>query len=158
MIWNLNYIQTQLKEQVTCSKLMDVLDTLLKSVDLWRSLVEHHRMTFITLYDKCSYGKQKYLRFQIEWHTHCSVFLLPKQHAIECILHHENSSTINQIRQRWLTFTETFQFEDCNKLMVMVSSTIYDILLKRTHKQQSSDDPPIPLLPNVDGDDVYYRF
>lgn len=32
---------------------------------------------FATLYKSCDKGKDKYMKFQLEWHQNCSVFLLP---------------------------------------------------------------------------------
>ena len=58
----------------------------MESKDLFPLLVDRHRTTFISLYEKNSTGKEKYLRFQIEWHKQCSVFLMPNEISIDTIL------------------------------------------------------------------------
>ena len=44
---------------------------------LIQSLLDYHVQIFVDLYEQDSTGK-KYLRFQINWHTQCSIFLLPQ--------------------------------------------------------------------------------
>ena len=157
-------VQTVLVEhaQIKTKQMYDILAALLKNATLWKLLIDHHRVTFIDFYDKCSKGKEKYLHFQIQWCTYCSAFLLPKQYDVECecVLSSQQSlSTICMIRQSWLSFIEPYKVDDCNKLMIMISSTIYDNLLKRVHTQSASTTKvPMPCLSNIDGDDVYFRF
>ena len=46
-----------------------------------RYLQIHHVSFFCTL--ACDKGKEKFMRFQLEWHKMCSVFLLAPSNAIE---------------------------------------------------------------------------
>ena len=89
----LNEFEQQIKMQLSkeseyCHEVMqkEIINNLVKSKDLFPLLVDHHRTTFISLYEKNSTGKKKYLRFRIEWHKQCSVFLIPKEISIDTIL------------------------------------------------------------------------
>uniref|UniRef100_A0A1X7V800 Uncharacterized protein n=1 Tax=Amphimedon queenslandica TaxID=400682 RepID=A0A1X7V800_AMPQE len=46
---------------------------------LLNAIIECHHDIFVKLYELCAKGKYNYLRFQIECHKHCSVFLLQRQ-------------------------------------------------------------------------------
>ena len=37
---------------------------------------------FASLYKSCDKGKDKYMKFQLEWHQCCSVFLLPPDKSL----------------------------------------------------------------------------
>ena len=76
------------KESEYCFEVMQkqIINNLVESKDLFPLLVDHQRTTFISLYEKSSTGKEKYLRFQIEWHKQCSVFLIPKEISIDTIV------------------------------------------------------------------------
>jgi hypothetical protein len=56
----------------------NVIAELVEDAALLQSLLQHHQVLFIRLYERNSIGKQKYLKFQIEWQTQCSILLLPK--------------------------------------------------------------------------------
>ena len=50
------------------------------------TLIKCHNIIFTELFDKCSNGKEKYLRFQIEWYKYCSVLLLSQEHKVESVI------------------------------------------------------------------------
>ena len=82
-------VEVRLREQLKSSEemLKEILDGMVRYNDkqLFMSLVKHHHMTFVHLYRQCSTGKEKFMRFQLEWHKHCSVFLLPRELNADCI-------------------------------------------------------------------------
>ena len=64
------YKEQFLYNRETYTKILDEL------VSLFRSLIEHHSTTFVMVYGQNATGKEKYLRFQTEWHSQCSIFLM----------------------------------------------------------------------------------
>ena len=162
----LDTIVKQVKVQLYKEKLFynketytKILDELVSSTSIFHSLIEHHRTTFITVYGQNATGKEKYLRFQMEWHSQCSIFLLPKDKDIDCIIS-EPSKLLGDIRGTWLKFCDKYlsELELCNKIMILLSSSVYTILLDHVHSctHVSQSTSAVPQV--VDGDDVYYRF
>ena len=51
------------------------------------SIVIHLRDTFVHVYSKCDgrQTKEKYCAFQLEWHKHCSAFLLDKSPSMDTV-------------------------------------------------------------------------
>ena len=154
-------IQAKLAEQMTmchCQEMIGVMNSFTEDVTLLKSAVNSHRQIFISLYDETSKGKERHLRFQIEWHAKCSVFLLPKHVPTD-----KNTSKITSaFRERWLRFIEisTHSVDDCNKIMILFSSAVYNVLLNRIHSESSKSSVQLPsnALLNADGDNVYFRF
>ena len=136
-----------------------ILDELVSSTSLFRSLIEHHRTTFVTVYGQNATGKEKYLRFQMEWHSQCSIFLLPKYKDIDCIIS-EPSKLLSDIRGTWLKFCDKYLSESelCNKIMILLSSSVYTILLDHVHSCTCISQSTSAVPQDVDGDDVQYRF
>ena len=92
----------------------EILDDLMQNEILSMELVNHHITTFVDLYNQCSIGKEKYLRFQLDWHKHCSIFLLPKDVDVEVVLpkHSQQTRTMCQnIRNLWQQLSESYSFE-----------------------------------------------
>ena len=48
-------------------------------------LLQYHQKMFVILYEANATGKDKFISFQLQWHKHCSILLLPKEHNIQCI-------------------------------------------------------------------------
>ena len=97
------------------------------------------------------------------WHKHCSVFLLPKTLEITSVLPDNQNKEIHHIRQLWLDFCEMYppnELEKYKKLMILLSSTVYDILLKVVHGHVVTSSASISVAESldIDGDDVYFRF
>uniref|UniRef100_A0A1X7TM55 Uncharacterized protein n=1 Tax=Amphimedon queenslandica TaxID=400682 RepID=A0A1X7TM55_AMPQE len=65
--------------------LSSVFNALLERGPLLISIIEYHKNAFMSCYNDCSTGKDKFLRFQLEWHNRCSVFLLPKNYDTSVI-------------------------------------------------------------------------
>ena len=84
-----------IKEQaVSHPYIIQLLDELIRNDSLCQDLVKHHISVFIYLYNQCSAGKEKFLRFQLQWHIHCSIFLLPKDEDISSVLPKEVAATV----------------------------------------------------------------
>lgn len=68
----------QKKECSTFGKLLEESETLSR-------LLQYHQKTFVILYEANATGKDKSISFQLQWHKHCSILLLPKENNIQCI-------------------------------------------------------------------------
>ena len=133
------------------------------------ALIKCHHIIFAELFDKCSKGKEKYLCIQIEWHKYCSVLLLSQEHKVESVIpKYDGKSSLISLREKWLNFIQkcTQPTRDCNKAMIMLSSVIYDILMRKVHERSLGDkskeintpDPEAIVYENLaeaDGDDIY---
>ena len=170
-------VKLRLHEQLQSSEqiLKVILDSLVDNEKLLLSLVKHHHNTFVNLYVQCSSGKEKYIRFQLDWHKHCSVFLLPRVFGIDCIFLSNGKSTvtdstkenaavdntkeISDIRCLWLNFcdSQSYPLVSCNKLMILFSAAVYDILLQQMHKNNAKLTTAAVSTgtPSTDSDDVY---
>jgi hypothetical protein len=121
-------------------------------------IVEFHHSTFMKpLYTQHNKGKEKYVFFQLDWYKHCSIFLVSKELSLDCVFPSASQDVI-VARQVWLNFLE---FESAhtvnyNKLMILISSALYERMLCVVHssKSQQSCEPSV----SSDGDDVYFRF
>lgn len=163
----LKQVEASFKEEVKNRDLglTDIISDFLEKKDLLRSLIECHRATFVDLYNKCSKIKEKYLRFQLDWHTHCSVFLLPKGSTVQCILPNlRDDEKICTTRSLWQEFCDLYpseSLEKCKKVMILFSSAMYNILSEQVLCQQAAYSSRCTVTdpsPSNDGDDVYYRF
>ena len=152
------------------------LSDYLKSVDddvlqLLGDIVTHHRCKFVELYFECKKGVDSFLHFQLQWHHHCSAFLLSRKYPLATIkLNKAAEALVAGLRNQWLKFCGNNGLceSESNKVMIPISSAVYELLLERTEQFQRSLSPaasksitasgsgkPVNL---VDGDDVYFRF
>ena len=65
--------------------------------------------------------------------------------------------TIEQIRKEWHHFCEGKE-SMCNKIMVILSSILYNFFLEHIKHDKKSKEQPVPSQQNTDEDDVYFRF
>lgn len=138
--------------------LYNIFDALLGICPLLESIIIYHRDVFTSCYDDCSKGKEKYLRFQLEWHNLCSVFLLSKKYET-CSILNSSSVQVDELREQWLTFCDNYDFESCCRVMIMLTSSIYEMFLKQIHLTiKCQGNSVVPQSSSSDGDDVYYRF
>ena len=137
----------------------EILKVLTGNTALFYAVLEHLRATFVLLYETHSKGKEKYLRFQLAWHNNCSIFLLPNEVPIETVVP-SPTKEISNIHTKWMSFRLSSQNVDhCNKLMSMLSSSCYTVLLTIAHSIRSVHaNPAQHYNQSEDGDDVYYRF
>lgn len=145
------------KLQVREEPLKDIFDALLERGPLLKSVILYHQDVFTSCYNDCSAGKEKYLRFQLEWHNRCSVFLLPKKYDTSSVLR-SSSDKVDDLHNEWLKFCDSYCFDSCCKVMIMLTSGIYDMLLAKVHQTIKCQSETVSLQVNGDGDDVYYRF
>ena len=145
------------KERGTFSKLLDNEETL-------RALIKFHQETFVLLYEANGIGKDKYISFQLQWHKYCSIFLLPKASAIQCVFSPPTKG-MEDVRHIWLAYSEKdtdleSNTAEQNKFMMMFSSSIYEILLREVHAYVMKFNDCTGSSTNVaiDQDDVYFRF
>ena len=142
-----------------------IVDIVYGRAPLLSRLLEFHRTTFIAVYHANDTGKEKYLRFQLDWYKYCSILLLPKEYPVDCIIE-KPSDEMKKIRQLWTSFCEECQLskESRNRFMILLSSAMYKTLLKHTqtsieqHTSVSSTETITDITSSSDGDDVYFRF
>ena len=142
---------------------LNTLWSSLKSANLlYHDLIEYHRSIFASLYEANGTGKEKYMRFQIEWYRYCSIFLLPTDVPINTIILDNLSQDLSKIQKAWFSFCEAnspTNWAPCNKIMIMFSSAIYSVLLKTVHDTTTQSVVTNPASVQLeDSDDVYFRF
>ena len=115
---------------------------------------------FIRVYKSCQTGKDKYCRFQLEWHKQCSLLLKDE-------VDHGGQKELSQIHQRWLGYCEGSRVakEVYNPVLIAVYSAVFDYLMQKVAKHQKKeqsdgdhDSGQIPLLEDRYQEGVYYRF
>lgn len=140
---------------------LKIIDDLVGDAVLFRSIIDCHTTTFVQLYEENSMGKEKYLKFQIEWHNRCSVFLLPEGSSLDSVI--KNTCFITSIRSihsSWLSFCKMYpdtEFQVCCNIMINLSSCVYSMLLDIVHSRTKTNTIQVHKQ-GSDKDDVYYRF
>ena len=122
---------------------------------LMSTLVKGLTEIFIHVYKFCQTGKDKYCRFQLEWHKQFSL-LLKGQIDQGC------QKELTLIHQRWLGYCEGIGVpkEVYNPVMIAVCSAVSDYLMQRVAKQQKPDGDNCGLDQTLilEEEGVYYRF
>ena len=118
---------------------------------------------FALLYKSCDKGRDKYTKFQLEWHQNCSVFLMPPGKTLcDAGIDPQKNMDLAHLQQRWIGYCEG---KSANKdvrdaIMISICSAVYNYQLKRVSKVQqiilddTSSTAPMP----QEIDSVYYRF
>ena len=102
--------------------------------------------------------KDKYCRFQLEWHKQCSLLLKD-----EVDQGGQKELSQPRIHQRWLGYCEGSRVakEVYNPVLIAVYSAVFDYLMqkvaKHQKKEQADGDHQTPLLEDQE-EGVYYRF
>lgn len=127
------------------------------------SLIEYHRTVFLDSYHKCSTGKEKFLRLELEWHAGCSILLLPKDSTAESVFPNIKDETVHDIRKLWQEFCDLYPdaLEKCKKIMILFSSAMYKMFFEQARDAVGSMSNIESAGNNtlaLDDDDVYYRF
>ena len=73
----------KLNEQPLPESLKNFVDKLFKNEHLLQGILLHHRERFVELFAECQKGVNSFLRFQLQWHHHCSAFLLSKEYLMQ---------------------------------------------------------------------------
>ena len=83
--------------------------------------------TFIELYIKCDKGKEKYGRFQVEWHQSCSRFLLDNSEEDD----NECDVCLLSPPKLWLLLTKSIPKDIRNPLMIAITGAVYSFMLRQ---------------------------
>ncbi|XP_064398964.1 uncharacterized protein LOC135345473 [Halichondria panicea] len=118
---------------------------------------------FGLLYKNCDKGKDKYMKFQLEWHQCCSVFLLPPGKNLSDVgIDSKKKVELAHFQQRWIGYCDGSCADKHTRDAVMISvcSAVYNYLLKRVSQVQQSllMEPTSSGILKGDVDSVYYRF
>ena len=120
------------------------------------TLVKGLTELFIRVYKSCQTGKDKYCKFQLEWHRQCSVLLMD-------LVDEGGHKDLCQIHQRWLGYCEGSGVakDVFNPVLIAVYSAVFDYLMQRValhQKREQSDD--LDQTPTLEDQEVgvYYRF
>ena len=73
-------VRDRLQEQSFPENLNGVVKVLCENDYHLKDIIVHHRKTFAELYLQCKKGVDPFLRFQLQWHQHCSVYLLARSY------------------------------------------------------------------------------
>ena len=157
-------VRTKLSEQCLADHLQSFASTLCDDEILLDDILLHHCARFGELYIQCKQEVDPFLQFQLQWHQHCAAFLLDRTYSLTAInLDECAQQSVAEIRMRWLDFCDSSSvpFSDSSKVMMTLSSTVYELLLGRVESFQetlfaSVDKPSHPT--SNDSDDVYFRF
>ena len=157
-------IQQKISEQCLSERFEKFVDVLYKNERLFQDILLHHRLRFPQLYMECKKGGDAFLRFQLQWHQHCSAFLLSRSYPLTSInLDESVQHTVAALRMQWLDFCDIngLPVPDSNVVMMTISSAIYELLLEQTESFKNSlttDHDITQISIATDGDDVYFRF
>ena len=102
-------------------------------------IIKHHHHFFAALYVASKTKPDAFLQFQIDWFKYCSVFLLSEELSLTDIDYHElPEHEVSKLRSIWLKFAKTNgkAVPHCNKVMMIVSSTVYNFLLDHVARFQ----------------------
>ena len=130
-------------------------NSLLSTRSLMSTLVKGLIELFINIYKSCQKGKDKYCRFQIDWHKQCSMLLTDRVNPV-C------EKELSLIHQRWLGFCEGSgdSKEVRDPVMIAIYSAVFEYLMQKVtdhrKKHQPEDDGATQALVLEEG--VYYRF
>ena len=138
-------------------KCLQISETLVS--ELLRTLAS----LFGLLYKNCDKGKDKYMKFQLEWHQCCSVFLLPPGKNLSDVgIDSKKKVELAHFQQRWIGYCDGSCADKHTRDAVMISvcSAVYNYLLKRVSQVQQSllMEPTSSGILKGDVDSVYYRF
>ena len=95
-----------------CSKLLeqpflyttkDFIEVLYENKQLLQDILIHHRFSYSL--NVCQKGADLFLHFQLQWHRHCSAFLLSKSYSLaEIQLGKTTESLVANLRTQWMDF------------------------------------------------------
>ena len=101
---------------------------------LMSTLVKGLAELFIRVYKSCQTGKDKYCRFQLEWHKQCSMLLMDQ-------VDQGSHKDLSQMHQRWLGYCEGSGVakEVYNPVLVAMYSAVFDYLMQKVAQHQKRD-------------------
>ena len=83
----------KLNEQPLPESLKNFVDELFKNEHLLPGILLHHRERFVELFAECQKGVDLFLHFQLQWHHHCSAFLLSKEYSLSKLNQEKSAET-----------------------------------------------------------------
>ena len=141
--------------------LKDFANVLCSTEQPLHGIITHHHHYFAALYVASKTKPDAFLQFQIDWFKYCSVFLLGEEFSLKDIDYHElPEHEVSKLRSTWLKFAKIngIAVPHCNKVMMIVSSTVYNFLLDHVARFQQQFVQPETVTTETDEDGVYYRF
>ena len=124
---------------------------------------EHLKETFLRLYEECSTLKERYLQFQLKWHSHCSYFLVLKNSELTDIgLHPSDPLAVKvvTVRSEWHKVCSSYSVNSDTAKTFLISyfSATYNELLQQCQNVIKPAEPIQVAAVHEDTDNVYYRF
>ena len=105
-------------------------DVLFHNEQLCRDILIHHCCRFVELFIESQKGADSFLHFQLQWHQHCSAFLLSRSYPLASIQLEKNAeASVAGLRSQWLDFYGISDL-DSKKVMVPISSAVYEFCWK----------------------------
>ena len=77
-------VHSKLFEQPFPDTTNNSIEVSFENKELLSDILNHHHCRFVELFLECQKGVDSFLRFQLQWHQHCSVFLLSKSYIAPC--------------------------------------------------------------------------
>lgn len=117
---------------------------------------------FIRMYDACSKGADKYLKFQLQWHQHCSYYLVDYNRQLSLIgLHPDDPIAVDvvSVSSQWhhVVMSYSLKKQDAKNFLIIFCSCVYDELLHTCHSAIEVHQETTPSY-FEDSNGVYYRF
>ena len=132
------------------------VQTLSRSKDDLKLLCKAVIADFCRVYESCDSGKDKYTRFVLQWHQHCSSFLMEPTNA-QGLSSDEDSS-----QQVWYKLSSGVDASIKNPVMISFCAAVFDNLLIRICTLLSGTDRESISTDKVqlehESDDVHLRF
>lgn len=153
---------SKLKETFDDSGLLKDFASVLCSLEHpLQDVVAHHHCYFGALYINSKKLADSFLRFQLDWHNYCSIFLLSEEYSLQDIDYQELAEhPVSTLRSTWLEFCKAngVPVPQSNKVMITVSSAVYHFLLEHVTRFQQQLVKSGSVTIGTDEDGVYYRF
>ena len=121
------------------------------STEELKSICSSLAATFVEIYRKCEKGKEKYGRFQVEWHQSCSIFMLDGSTS-EAIASKCSSAEL------WSRITKSTPRDVRNPVMIAIVSSVYNYMMKSAKLAINEPDTIAPPKVESEPEEVYLRF
>lgn len=155
-------VQQKLSEQCLSKSFESFVDVLYKNERLFQNILLHHRLRFSQLCMECKKGVDSFLRFQLQWHQHCSAFLLSRSYPLTAINLDESAQhSVAAVRIQWLDFCDNngVPVPESNVVMMTISSELLLELAESFKNSLTTNSTHFkPPSSASDGDDVYFCF
>ena len=160
-------VNGKLAEQSLPDPLKEFADVFFHNEQPCRDILIHHRCRYVELFIECQKGADSFLHFPLQWHQHCSAFLLSRSYPLSPIQLEKNAeASVAGLRSQWLDFYESNGISDLDskKVMIPISSAVYELLLEKAEEFQKNLNPQGSGASSAssssltDGDDVCFCF